>query len=62
MEKVILEIEKNDHDVIRVSLTEYQSHQMFSIRVYYEKAGDYLPSKREINLKIQFLPQVIAAL
>ena len=63
MDKLIATIPKNAREVVRVALSEFEGHPMFSARTYYDDgSGEYLPGRNGINLKVAMLPALIAAL
>ncbi len=67
MDKLIATIRKNASEEIRVALSEFQAngttHQMVSARVFYDDgAGNLKPGRNGINLKVDHLPALIAAL
>ncbi|WP_407491882.1 transcriptional coactivator p15/PC4 family protein [Pseudooceanicola sp. MF1-13] len=56
-------ITKNSREEIRVSVNEYQGHQLVSLRVWFEADdGDMRPSKKGLAFRVELLPQVSAAL
>ncbi len=56
-------IPKNSREEIRVSVNEYQGHQLVSLRVWFEADdGDMRPSKKGLAFRVELLPQVTAAL
>lgn len=59
---VVAEFEKNGKEMVRVSLTEYQSHKLIDIRVFYRgAAGELLPGKG-IALKRELITTLRKAL
>ena len=67
MEKLIETIPKSRSEELRVALSEYRAssgtvHQMFSARVYFEDGPEFKPGRNGINLKVDHLPALIAAL
>ena len=67
MEKLIETIPKNRVEEIRVALAEFKAsngmvHQMVSARVYFEDCREYRPGRNGLNVKVDLLPAVIAAL
>ena len=67
MDKLIATIRKNASEEVRVSLSEFTAngptHQMVSARVFYDDgAGNLKPGRNGINLKVDHLPALIAAL
>lgn len=56
-------IPKNSREEIRVSMDEYQGHQLVSLRVWFEADdGEMRPSKKGLAFRVDLLPQVAAAL
>ncbi len=64
MEKKIAVIKKNAREKIRVSLTEYQGHDLCDVRVFAEPyAGDtWVATKKGISLSVAKLPALIDGL
>lgn len=63
MEKVIVEIEKNASEYLRISLTEFKNYQLVDLRCYYEgKDGKKLPTKKGVCFKTEILADVIQGL
>jgi hypothetical protein len=54
---------KGAGDVVRVELTEFQGHDMISMRVWRPRGnGKYQPLRNGINLTVKHLPKLIKAL
>mgnify|MGYP001582759868 CR=1 FL=1 len=66
MKKLIASIHKTATEVVRVALDEFavggQVHQMVAIRIWYTDGEEWKPTRKGINLKVEFLPKLIAAL
>lgn len=66
MELHIISIPKSNSEEIRIALTEYETkaatHQMVSARVFYEDGREWKPGRNGINVKVDLLPDLIAAL
>ena len=56
-------IPKNSREEIRVTLDEYQGHELVSLRVWFESPdGDMRPSKKGLAFRRELLPQIMEAL
>lgn len=66
MRKLIAEIPKNGREKIRVALDEFETndttYNMVSLRVFYEDGGEYRPGKNGLNVRVELLPAIVAAL
>lgn len=67
MDAVIETIEKNETEIIRVGITEYNGHDLAYFRVFFHSRtapedDPYLPSKKGLTVSMRLLPQLIAAL
>ncbi len=64
MEKTIRTIRKSQREEIRVSLTEYQGHDLCDVRVFAEPyAGDeWVATKKGVSLNVAKLPAFIEGL
>ena len=66
MKKLVATIHKTATEVVRVALDEFavggQVHQMVAIRIWYTDGKEWKPTRKGINLKVEFLPKLIAAL
>ena len=66
MEMLITTIPKSGNEEIHIALSEFEAngtvHQMASARVFFEDGKEYRPGRNGINLKIEFLPALVAAL
>lgn len=63
-DRIIATIPKNSNEELRVFLTEYQGHRLVGCRVFYEPrdGGNKLPGKSGLNVRVEMLPAIIAAL
>jgi hypothetical protein len=60
-EQVISEFRKNTREEIRVSLSNYQGHDLIDIRVYYHSGnidGDMFPTKKGITMSTKLIPDL----
>jgi hypothetical protein len=63
MEKLITTIPKNSIEEVRVGLSEYNKHDLFYARIYFKSdEGAWLPSKKGLALKVEYLPKILKAL
>ena len=65
MEQTIATIEKNRMEEIRVGLSEYQGHDLVNLRIYanYDaEDSERKPTKKGVTLRVEKLPELIAAL
>ncbi len=66
MEKLISTVKKSQREEIRVGLSEFtkdgESYNMAFARVYYDDGAEYRPGRNGINLRVELLPELIAAL
>ena len=66
MEKTIRTIRKSQHQQIRTGLSEYEkggeTFDMAYARVYFDDDAEYLPTRNGINVRVELLPELIAAL
>lgn len=62
-EHVIAEIPKNDREVVRVTLGEFNGHHLAHVRVWtMGRAGKLVPTRSGLAIKTHLLPDLIAAL
>jgi hypothetical protein len=60
---IIAEIEKNQKEIIRVSIEEFRGSRFIDCRVYFEfEDGEWRPTKKGIALSGECLADVIKAL
>ncbi len=66
MKQHIRTIPKNGREEIRVALDEFQAkdttYDMISVRVFYEDGGEYRPGRNGLNVRVELLPTIVAAL
>ena len=64
MEATIAVVSKNQIEEVRVTLGEFQGHDLVSARVYATRdaSGERVPTKKGLTLSIQKLPDLIEAL
>ena len=66
MRKLIATIPKNACQEIRVALDEFKAadatYNMVSVRVFYEDGGEYRPGRNGLNVRVELLPAIVAAL
>ena len=61
--KLVSEIQKNDIEVVRVSLTKYKGKDFFDLRLYYrDDEGEWKPTKKGLCLAIGLLPELKKAI
>jgi len=62
MEQLIDEFDKNAREQVRVSLTEYQGHDLVDLRVYYQDdKGQFRPTRKGLCLSFDTLPRLKTA-
>ena len=62
-DQLIASIEKNAREEIRVSLSEFNGHDLANLRVWFQTDdGDMRPGKAGIAFRLAKLPEVIKAL
>jgi len=60
---VISEFQKNKMEEFKLSLTEYQGHNLLDFRIYFkDKQGESKPSKKGITLNVKFFPELKEAI
>jgi hypothetical protein len=57
----LVTIPKNSTEEIRVGLDEYNGHNLFAARVWFERDGKSLPGKSGIAFKLSLLPRFAEA-
>ena len=66
MEKTIRTIRKSQREEIRVGLSEFAkdgtTYNMAFARVYFDDGAEYRPGRNGINVRVELLPVLIAAL
>lgn len=59
----IATIKKNSREELRVTLDEFRGHHLVNIRVFYDAGdGEKKPGKQGIAVKVELLPELLAAL
>lgn len=59
----IATIKKNIREDVRVTLDEFRGHHLVNIRVFYDAGGGEMkPGKQGIAVKVELLPELLAAL
>ena len=60
---VVAEIEKNSRERLRVETSTFNGYDLFSLRVWVDGLdGEPKPTQKGVTLRVDLLPQVIAAL
>ncbi len=66
MEKLISTIRKSQRQQIHVGLSEYtkdgETYDMVFARVFFDDGAEFRPSRNGINVRVELLPELIAAL
>ena len=66
MKQHIRTIPKNGREEIRVALDEFKTktatYDMISVRVFYEDGDEYRPGRNGLNVRVDLLPAIVAAL
>lgn len=52
-------IQKNSWEQLHVDLTQYNGHNLLSLRVFYERDGDLLPGKQGVSVRASAIPDLI---
>lgn len=61
--KIGKDIEKNQTDIIRISLNEFKGIEYVDIRLYFKNdSGDYLPTKKGVTFNPEVIDEVIEGL
>jgi len=55
----MIEIKKNNTEIIRITQNEYKGNKFIDCRVFYEKDGEYLPTKKGIAFNPSITKQVV---
>lgn len=62
-DKIIATLPKNSNERLQVTLTEFHGHRLASARVFYDAGGgEWRPGKAGLNIRVEQLPGLIAAL
>lgn len=49
---LIASFQKNSQEEFRFSITNFKGHEYADIRIFYEKDGDFFPSKKGITVSL----------
>ena len=55
----MVEIKKNNTEIIRIKHSEFKGNKFIDCRVFYEKDGEYLPTKKGIAFSPSVTKQVV---
>ena len=55
----MVEIKKNNTDIIRIKQSEFKGNKFIDCRVFYEKDGEYLPTKKGIAFSPSVTKKVV---
>ncbi len=56
-------IKKNSREELRVSIEEFRGHRLINLRIWFEgDDGQMRPGKQGVALRLEFLPELRAAL
>ena len=58
----MIDIQKNSREVIRVSASEYEGHDLIDLRVWYDDDGEMKPTKKGITFNPSKAKDVIEAI
>ena len=58
----MVDIQKNRREVIRVSSSEYEGHDLIDLRVWYDDDGEMKPTKKGITFNPSKAKDVIEAI
>ena len=58
----MVDIQKNSREVIRVSSSEYEGHDLIDVRVWYDDDGEMKPTKKGITFNPSKAKDVIEAI
>ena len=63
-DRTVATLTKNATEELRVTLTEYQGKPLLDLRVFttYRTTGEVGPTKKGVTIKVELLPDLIAAL
>jgi hypothetical protein len=61
---VVYEVQKNKRERVRVALDHFKGHDLIDVRVtvQMDHDGPYMPTGKGVSLKVEKLPELIAAL
>ena len=55
----MVEIKKNKTEIIRIKLSEFKGKEFVDCRIFYEKDGEYLPTKKGISFNPAIVKDVV---
>jgi len=55
----MVEIKKNNTEIIRIKQSEFKGNKFVDCRVFYEKDGEYLPTKKGIAFSPSVTKKVV---
>lgn len=58
----LAEIQKNSQEKIVVELSDYSGKTYFNIRIYFQKDGEWIPTKKGVNLNVDNLEELKTAI
>ena len=58
----MVEIKKNRTEIIRIKKSEYKGKEFVDCRIFYEKDGEYHPTKKGISFNPGIAKEVIEAI
>jgi hypothetical protein len=59
---MMIAIQKNAREEIRVSVDDYRGIALANVRVWYLHGDEYRPGKQGIAIRLELVPQLIEAL
>lgn len=62
---VVAEVQKSSRERVRIALDRFKGHDLIDVRVTVEMTqatGIYMPTGKGVSLKVEKLPELIAAL
>ncbi len=64
MDKLIATITKNKTEEVRIGIGKFKGHALVSLRVWTDQyqGDERVPTKKGISVRVQVLPELIAAL
>lgn len=58
----LAEIQKNSQEKIVVELSDYGGKTYFNVRIYFQKDGEWIPTKKGVNLNVENLEELKTAI
>jgi len=55
----VVEIKKNNTEIIRIAQSEFKGNKFIDCRVFFEKDGEYYPTKKGIAFSPHITKQII---